>query len=72
VLIEAVLLIVFANLPALPALAAHKFMLDLWQSQPAASTKRTEKNARPTAKCNAAAATRADPHRTKIPIKPAA
>jgi hypothetical protein len=33
VLIEAVLLIVFANLPALPALAAHKFMLDLWQSQ---------------------------------------
>jgi hypothetical protein len=32
VLIEAVLLIVFANLPALPALAAHKFMLDLWQS----------------------------------------
>jgi hypothetical protein len=34
VLIEAVLLIVFANLPASPALAAHKFMLDLWQSQP--------------------------------------
>jgi hypothetical protein len=34
VLIEAVLLIVFANSPALQALAAHKFMLDLWQLQP--------------------------------------
>jgi hypothetical protein len=31
---EAVLLIVFAKLPALPALAAHKLMLDIWQSQP--------------------------------------
>jgi len=34
VLIEAVLLIVFANLPALPALAAHKLMLDRCQLQP--------------------------------------
>ena len=45
--------IVFANLPASPALAEHKFMLDLRQSQPRSIEQRTEKNARLTAKSNA-------------------
>jgi hypothetical protein len=62
--------LIVANLPALPARAAHKFMLDFWQIRsPAASNRLTEKKARPTAKCNAAAATLVDPHCTKIPIK---
>jgi hypothetical protein len=40
---------VFANLPALPALAAHKFMLDFWQSQPRSieQTNREKQHARP-------------------------
>jgi hypothetical protein len=63
--------IVFANLPASPALAEHKFMLDLRQSQPRSIEQRTEKNARLTAKSNAVAATRADPDRSKMPIKAA-
>jgi hypothetical protein len=65
-LIEAVL-IVFANLPALPALAPHEFMLlDFWQSQPRSIEQTMRKNARPTAKCNAAAVA---PSRSRIAVK---
>ena len=69
-LIDAVLLIVFADPPALPALDAHKFMLDLWQSQPRQHrTNEPGKNARTTAECNTAVAARAGPYRGKISIK---
>ena len=47
-LIDAVLLILFANLSALPALAGANSCRTFGNHSPAASNKRTEEKARPT------------------------
>ena len=72
-LIEAVLLIVFANLPVLHGAGSAQIHTGpLAIATPQHRTNEPRKNARLTAKCNAAAATRADPDRSKISIKAAA